>query len=642
MSFVLNRNRSRGASLIEVLVVIVIFAVGILSVVQLFPRGLSVLKTSKNISVANQLARSEMERLKGQTEQIPEAILAVNPSATSFSLDIDRAALLSDALPSGTTGVTAGGVVVSPFGGVNWKFATGANRFRTIIGEGRTIPAPRFIPQTNGGTLYGGLMVLQFAPIERKTAGSSVLVYGNDMQRVFVDEAPNWFRDGQAVIVDEDNLLYLPVGTARNRQYRMTLTYYTTVAGRRESRSIVVVLDAPALSPRAGYRAYSLTDLIQADFGDTAEWIDYDTLRIQRIFLEVPANGFSTPGVGGITQQDSAYEFRLLDPDLGVLLFNPAGYNLFEFRNRGRVALRARVDYNVIDWRVIRDDFRAPDAAPFQQKLILGSLKVKGEQDIDLSPYQGIPISLTVDGGGTETRDLILLDSDTGGLVQPNSYRVDKSVGLISFLDLDSDLNTGLSLDVIFPGDTQVTRIDQAGNRPMRALYMGKGEWAVQPIKGSSIYRATYGPNVSYDQCYPGGANGVDGDGNHIYFPLADVGKKVIIGEIWYREGGNPANPLLVLEDQEFIIRAPRVGGLRLGYVDIRDRISGNPFLDFSQGYAVRRVRGVSMSVRVTWGAGSIKLGPDENENLSELSKWFSDLKRVQTETFLTQGSEDL
>ena len=51
----MKRNRRAGTSLVELLVVIVVFLIGILAILQIFPGGLRVLATSRSNAVARQL-----------------------------------------------------------------------------------------------------------------------------------------------------------------------------------------------------------------------------------------------------------------------------------------------------------------------------------------------------------------------------------------------------------------------------------------------------------------------------------------------------------------------------------------------------------------------------------------------------------
>ena len=657
-----RRDHRRGSSLVEVLVVIVIFAVGILAVAQIFPRGLGILKISGNITVGNSIARAELERLKSSNEQIATAIVANNddPGQGVLFADIDTKAMPNDWLPSGVKGLSSAGVMSSDYGTGDWQLYTGANRFRGIIGEGRTVPAPRFVRWTNsvGDTenIYGGLISLQFAPvrISSNAARPTFLVYGADLQKRETEDFPRRFQD-YVVYVDRDaNQIYLPQGPARTitaeRRYRVSYTYYVEpTSGKFEARSFTDVVPVASANGRQSYVGAAF----RSNNSEAIAWVDYDSIRVQRLFEDRTALGFTDATADPRLRSDAAYEFRVLDPNLGLIICNPAGFEFQELRGRGRVPLTARIDYNVLDWRIIRDDFRVPDGArdtngnpspPYQQQLAMRSLKVNRSRGADLRQYAGV-IDPTIYSFPTRANatdpnpEVVLIDRESGTMVDPRtSYKVDLSRGIVNFIDVDNDNSNGLTSDLVYPGGTTVERVPDIRGRSIRALYQVNGDWAVQPIKAVNNYFVAYAPSITYDQCYPGFQNGVDGSANEIYFPLADVGKTVVIGEVRYTDSDGVSKALY---DQEFIIREPRqTGGLRLGRVVLADKADGskNPVLDFSKGFAVRRVRGVSVSVRVFWNSTTFKLSSDDTQNMTELNKWLQSLRKTQSETFLVKG----
>ena len=140
------RQRQRGTSLIEVLVVIVVFLVGILAIVQIFPFGLDSLRASRAISLANSLARSEVQRLQGNSAQLPEAIVPTRTLGTGFQVlepGHDPAILDAPTFTSASVrGIQSSGQLVvdgTPYG--DWTRQSGANRVTRVLGEGRAVPA---------------------------------------------------------------------------------------------------------------------------------------------------------------------------------------------------------------------------------------------------------------------------------------------------------------------------------------------------------------------------------------------------------------------------------------------------------------------------------------------------------------------
>lgn len=652
-----RKGLRRAASLIEILVTIVIFTVGILGLVQVFPTGLGVLRTTRSNTVATALARAQSEQIKGNVQQLPEAILPVNYQRVGgqWVIQADLSRLPGDPTPIGT-GVRQDGTVFDGNGDYGyWPYFTGANVMRRIVGEGRTVPAPRFV-DGGGGSLFGGLMNLQFGPVfVQPDFISNFIVYGNDLNRDWVEEfdrvanAPiRGGRDSFRTFIDEDGqFITVPQGPYRAdnpgfaRQYRISATVRYTGGLPLERRSFVgVVVNVP--SAASGARpVHSVIDLsaVFAVPGLSFERIEIDTIRVQRVY-ENTATFLTRAQTAGSSSllEDAAFQYRLLNPQLGTLLFNPLASNFQEQRGFGRVRQVARVDYDVLDWRIIRDDFRVPNTAPYHQSLTLNSIKVLGERDLDGVAYAGLGIDAPNGTGGTERRDVILVDSETGGIYMPDSYRVDKSKGVLTFLDTDGNVANGVTARIVFPGNTAPTVVPDARGRAVRALYQGNGEFAVQVVKATSEYSVAWNASLGFAQCYVGGSDpGVGLDVPvRIYFPRNDIGKKVIVGEIWYQDGSGVPR---VLREQEFLIQAPGTGDWpNYAYIDIREKAPGALQFDYSRQYAVRRVRGASVGVRVTWNPTEFTLVADTAENLTRVGRWLSQQRASTTETFLVRG----
>jgi hypothetical protein len=120
---------------------------------------------------------------------------------------------------------------------------------------------------------------------------------------------------------------------------------------------------------------------------------------------------------------------------------------------------------------------------------------------------------------------------------------------------------------------------------------------------------------------------------------LSEVGKKVILGEVWYRDaGGN----LKSMNEQEFLIKAPGVGDpFPYAYIDLTEKDPAAASFDYTRGFAVRTVRGSSVSVRVFYNPETFKLTNDPDENMRLLGIWLSNMRKVTTETFLLKGATE-
>ncbi|RYG25564.1 hypothetical protein EON82_06670, partial [bacterium] len=574
------KRRQAGTSLVEILVVIVIFLIGILAVVQVFPRGFRILLTSRNNSVATALGRAEVERLKERPDLLPDQVLAVRYVGTVPTVDPTINPLSLDPVGDNLSGagrLTSGGVTVAD----SWFLASGPNIARRIVGEGQRVPAPRQV-----GTQYGGLMVVEHGPIDpgRDAANPNIVAYGNDLSRsigapresvpvsspsadfvtaangtnvagVVLVQTPVTTAPYEYFVTDPSTpnaALMLP--TSRfTRLYRIRVSGYVGASGnynRVDYVSLGVVVkgmtaDQVRLNPlvRVG-----LNELLNAsgvlDAGDALLSTEVDTIQA--------APRYKALLVGAAWSGDE-FEMKILDTNVGVLLFSPYAREGVVSRPGGvSEPLLARVDYDVLDWRILREEFRVVgDNASFP--LAIQSLKVGSQSGPDGRSNGQIP---NIDPAGA-TDNVVLVDLTTGSIVDETNAAVaiDKSRGLVTLNDIDTS-RPGVQIRLNLP--TGGTLPVDANNRTLRVLYRARNEWAVQLIKPTSSYaRAAALPPADkfYGQFYLG--NGSDGllDGR-IYFPRADINRKVTIDRINVLVGG----AVRTIEGQDFLIEAPGSG----------------------------------------------------------------------------------
>lgn len=623
-------SRRSGTSLVELLVVIVIFLVGILAVIQIFPRGFQIIANTRNTTVMVNLARTEMDRVSGRTDQLPEQILPViylwSGSDVVISPDPNR---VPNDLGPFTNRIDQNGNILDA-GGNNlgrWPYLSAANNFRRIIGEGGPVPAPRRV-----GSRIGGLTLLQFAPVVFNPSYQSLFqVYGNDLTKRFGDPPPFVRRDFEYYVTNDDDPtaeIWIAANPAKIRNFRLAMTAWVSSGGVTQRREVLTTISVPA---GAGYVNFPLSAYAGLQGGETFHGAEWDSLRLARRFDAVAA--FTA----------DPYEFQLLDETLGLILFNPTGYNAQEQRNNRRIPLVAKVDYDVYDWRIIREEFRISDAYPTEQRLRLSNLMTMNRVGPDGKFWPGLNVFVSDELGGTENRDFIVLDMETGGIVSKSSLRIDYSIGLVTFLDADNNPANGVQIGIIFPGDVTPTAVT-ANGRAVRCLYSAVGEWAVQVTKAAASYRGVLGtPGVA--EFYAGGSGQyylgsplVPGESlTRIYFPRMDLGKKVTIGKIWYdTAGGGEPRQLL---NQDFVItNSPPDPTVGLPYIDIRTQAADAVSINYARyGYGVRGIRGASVSVRVLWNPTSFSLTNDEAVNLENFERWGRAWRRVQTDTFLTK-----
>ncbi|MCL6624007.1 MAG: PTS sugar transporter subunit IIA [Fimbriimonadales bacterium] len=181
------RRHPRGFTLAEMLVVIVIFAVGILVFARLWPRGFVALVVTRDYATAQALAQGELDFLEARAQDLPEMIVAARYRFVQDAggnwvlvLEADKDTPPTELGPGGDLLSNGNILIVNPGGNnaeIFWRLYNGPNRIRRVLGEGGAIPSPKPV-----GNEFGGLRVLAFAPVmSDPNLQSLFLVYGADM-----------------------------------------------------------------------------------------------------------------------------------------------------------------------------------------------------------------------------------------------------------------------------------------------------------------------------------------------------------------------------------------------------------------------------------------------------------------------------
>ncbi len=684
-----NRRLVTGTSLIEVLVVIVVFLVGILAIVQVFPPGLAVLRENRAQTQAIAMARAEVQRVLGQSAQLPERIVSgyFDAAGNFFVSSGFNPNELNPPVDSGTGvgEINSNGQVLdggTPIG--HWTKLSGANRMTRVIGEGKPIAQP-----TNVNGVFGSRMQLLFGPIyyhydapNSRTLGQVLSVYGNDLRRTqgsANDQNPN----SAEPVYDTDSFAYVPAAeatlsgltpagfenkdqiwigrlqdlgtnTLKSHAYRVSMSFVHNDGV--TDRVVEAIFTAfpnianPYYRELNNYAVISIPDLLTGSAFLPAGYraVELSSIRVQRIFQEVPAG---TP-----FDQYDPYQYKPWNYALGSLMLNPAGAaETVVDENGNEAALLARVDYSVYDWRIIRDEFQVPGqtiATGFNPvvKLLANSVMPGSGTQVDGRPYGGIALAtdnfmFTPDlTGALGSQDFVLMDMNTGGVIAGNSsvanscYLVDKTSGNIRFIDTDNSDGFAVTGRIWIPDGTFGGWVDsgpvEIAGRKVQALYMASGEYAVQMLKASSSYNVVFptAPNqLVAGQCYEGGSNGW-GSTNRLYFPLIDSGQKVTAGELWVAGLAEP-----VIRDRDLRISGiESIGGVTVAYAELP---AGATFDASRNNYAVRRVEGASLKVRSFYNPQRFNLSGTTTENFERLALWSRTYKVSQTETFDAGGN---
>lgn len=80
------------------------------------------------------------------------------------------------------------------------------------------------------------------------------------------------------------------------------------------------------------------------------------------------------------------------------------------------------------------------------------------------------------------------------------------------------------------------------------------------------------------------------------------------------------------------------LNGVDHAYADLSLSTGGGPF-DFAMGYAVKRLRGASLTVRVMNNPATFVLTSDEVENYNRLEIWSRNWRKHETESFILGGN---
>lgn len=678
----MNRSRrTAGTSLVEILVVIVVFLIGILAIVQIFPGGFRLLGLTRSQSQATQMARATMERIKTKADQLPERIVPVRYVRSGGEL----VAIVDSTRRTGDLGPTAdslnqnGELILAGDNLGPWRRAVAGNMVSRVVGESTIIPSPRPVNSTISGDLYyGGLMTLQFGPavFNPEVAGNSVddnvifNVYANDLSLALgrPSDGVNPFREYLYFCDQPESAsatLYVP-RALNNVRYRLAGTVY--VRDGANNVHTIELLDYIFTVVGGGPNTYApvpLATIVNSlptpplAVGETFIGVAFDSLQLAPLFDRIPKGTSFAPG--------NPYEYKLIDDvnplvtnaNMGVLLFNPAGYKYYVPNSQGRrIPLTARVNYNVYDWGILRDEFRIPTGMNESTRLTLGSLKVKGNTDTDGRVYQGLGFVVPNGTGGNQELDVVIQDTETGGIYAFNpaapddpaqtSFRVDKSIGTIRFLDRNT-ATPELEVTLYNPVDWSPIQIDDARGRSIRVMYQSTQEYQVQVLKAAARYIGVPGVPGS-GQCALG-ALGDPLQQTKLYFSNSDLGQSIAINEayvLWDLDGPGGGGATEVRKiSVSGSIKAPVAGDpVQLPSFNLDDVYGPGWVVSWSNvdetgkspGYIVRGVRGASVAVRVLWNPQKFTLGSDGVANMNAFDRWGSSWRKSTTETFLQKG----
>jgi type II secretory pathway pseudopilin PulG len=589
-------SKQAGISLIEILVVLVLLLVGIFSVIRLFPPGFLINRQTEDLTLAARLAQQEADRYAALAANFPEAIVPVravaNGNGTAWQVD------------TASTPDDLSDLPVEPVGQFPWSYyGSNVNKIRRILGETVRIPQPS--PTTTGrGSIYminsGPFMDVSWDGLNR-----SIFISGTPMVRRRAEFQAgglpgDYLGSPSSYAIDFDDKK-IGFQTANfDRQFLISYSYYDV------NNVVTTVVDQVITVPAA--QSGEWYDIIVPN---SRPLVPY-TETVARKFVEVTPSTTWSPA--------DPYQFYLDSPSIaglanfGVIVFNPLGHDYTEYTNAGPTPLTARIDYDVLDWHVIREDRPMPAGSPFQVYLTLKGLKKVGDVEDDQSTYDGLFRGVPA---ATNVPELIVYNTSTGQQVPPAEYTVDHKNGIVLFSDTFGTANA-------------------AGT--FRFFYQAQGDWALQIQKACSSFRRRVDPAVSYCEYYLG-TGGAGGSTTRMYFPLSEAGKTVSIRDLWFTDAnGTKVN----VNNEAYRINANRaqfetINGVTLTWIDLLEKHS-NPAAvawDYSSsGLPAAGVQGVSFRARVIWKNGSVVSGTGADNVVR------SRYRKVDVDTILTRATQ--
>ncbi|MCS7209896.1 MAG: prepilin-type N-terminal cleavage/methylation domain-containing protein [Fimbriimonadales bacterium] len=596
----MGRHR-RGASLVEVLVVIGILAIAILAFIRLYPSGFLALKRSGQSDTATRLAQQEIERLKARSANLPHTIA---PIVYDFSTG-DPLLLVDPTLDPNDLGTQPNLPQDFPA-----YLASGVNRFRYIAGErailGLPGPALGASDRYTEGIVYTAL----FAPIAQPppTADEQqrrryLTVTGPPMRRLILDseyQRPNIEIYEYGIDYDAGKVLLRPLrGGSITYQVEFSFTYVAP-SNRVETRFAVAIYQLGPTEPNPPTpQWYDL--YIQNEQGGQTPVRELPGFLGVAPFSDTAARVFEERALGSQWSPNNPYEYQVLNPLTGTILINPNASGYYERYWRGVRPLEAYLSYYVHDWTILREEFTVPDNGRI--RLAFADLKRVGDLQDDQTEYAGLGLGRDASGNPLQT-DLIVVDMLTGRTAY---FRQGSQLGATELAqELRNQILPDLRASVDYAaGVLQINNPDMRG-RKIRVFYKVHENWAISVQKAASRYYLAQSPRgLTHDSCWYDIEAAYNGNAQspvarRLYFTRSEAGKTVLLREYWYvdRDGRRHRGTNGVFRISE--IPDPE-DGIGLVYIDLRqvhpNAVRWDPSVT---GQAMRGIQGLSVKVRVT------------------------------------------
>lgn len=664
----------RGVSLIEVLIVVILLIIGIFAITRIFPEGFFSIDYTGNQTRARQHALQNEEYLRKFRDNLPQAIVALDPNQPG----VVRLAIPPGEYYSGRPygDNTVQGAATPP----DDPRYSGPNISRRVIGEQVKIP-PAGPSPTDPNELVSLYHVL-FSPIYSDVpfggGGAGVSVSsGTPMQRVVFQDPPTEDNVNDLVGVGplgyginyDLGVLYFITTQGVDRNFAVDYTHHWSIDRQGQSRPGNCVratagqVDTTIATDRFG--AVNLTVInLRADqtWAQTATAAPCNYFAPRDDVGNVMATSAFNPSSDILHRQfhqlqpadpftADPFEFKVYDTVFGLIGFNPRLSAMSMSRLEGR-GLVARIDYDVDDWYILRQDLVVPletlhpanvmAAAGDRHVLSVSTGAIKKYLDIEDTvnfaagnpvpttfEYQGL-IRFYPQGGTTPSPgragspgvDLIIVDLETG--LQIDSSTLQRQDGTQPAGSNNSNGEINYRAGIIHLAQTPNWRPPgspfgaashtvsmSAAGRHVRVYYRAGADFAVATSKPYVNYHHQPQVNQLGDQEYTPAvvspaSPGQPPYGVYLLFNTAEVDKTLAV-DYSYVAHTNPNDPLtgrIVTEVGEMHrINQPDSGvpmDPNAGPAWIRLAHSDDAGID-PDSFQVTGVRGASLLTRVVW-----------------------------------------
>jgi len=669
-----GRRMRRGMSLVEILVVLVVLAIGILAVVRLFPEGFQTINYGANVTMAHGLVKQNEDYMRDRQASLPDAIVGVVWDPATNQGRISNTYNPKILVPYDDNPIN--GFAGAPSDLPEDMRRSYVNSARRVLGESFRIPPPTQNVVLGGGAEVSSLYRATFSPFYSAVpAGGYALgvqaYSGTPARRIVIGRAPQdpqeWsdladsIADPFSYAIDyESGRLYFHTTVAPNtpgyeRRFRIQVRYRvvtgntvqmlqapidsciylpiakdgddpTTAEDINDRIQVFNLRTGPVTAPPAGSPPCPFTPI-----GGT---LDRDTEQLYRVFTQIAPGTRFDPG-----NYPDVYQFKVYDTLGGLLGFHPGLASVAMPRQEGS-APTVRIDYDVDDWHILREDLVAPTVDPQNNqgfhviKLGTGSIKKIGDVEDTLTflgpggggvdttfEYQGLVRHYPAGGGaperlGTPRIDVVVLDLQSGAMINNQTLDPTGANGNASNGEIDYEagiIRLRTSIQFEQPGGADAAPVVMSpGGRHLRVYYRTYNDTAVASFKPqSTFFNKPYDPAMrlgpqEFAQ-YPNG---------YLLFPPSEAEKSVTVDYAW-SEGpgtGRPGAPHTEIGELHRLKppshpAAPGVPGywwLRVGHAYAASGADSEADPDVAPGsIRIDGVRGASFHTHVMWRQGT-------------------------------------